>query len=109
MKKYTKEEFLKAAEIGEVSMIDAKHIVSLLDEARHILKVGFDCHKGTEINNERSLMTSNINKEKCPKCGAVEIDAMTPRTVYLCGSSDYDQRLNTFSQSEECKQNEKIY
>jgi hypothetical protein len=32
MRKYTKEEFLKAAEIGEVSMIDAKHIVSLLDE-----------------------------------------------------------------------------
>ena len=45
MKKYTKEEFLKAAEIGEVSMIDAKHTVSLLDEAKHILKVGFDCHK----------------------------------------------------------------
>lgn len=32
MKKYTKEEFLKAAELGEVSMIEAKHIVSLLDE-----------------------------------------------------------------------------
>jgi len=30
--KYTKEQFLKAAELGEVSMIDAKHIVSLLDE-----------------------------------------------------------------------------
>ena len=29
---YTKEQFLKAAELGEVSMIDAKHIVSLLDE-----------------------------------------------------------------------------
>ena len=37
MKKYTAQEFLKAAEIGEVSMIDAKHIVSLLDEARNIL------------------------------------------------------------------------
>jgi hypothetical protein len=34
MKKYTKEEFLKAAELGEVSMIDAKHIVSLLDEIK---------------------------------------------------------------------------
>lgn len=30
--KYTKEEFLKAAELGEVSMIDAKHICSRLDE-----------------------------------------------------------------------------
>jgi Zn finger protein HypA/HybF involved in hydrogenase expression len=44
MKKYTVEEILKAAEIGEVSMIDAKHVVSLLDEAKHILKVEFDCH-----------------------------------------------------------------
>jgi hypothetical protein len=34
MRKYTKEEFLKAAEIGEVSMIDAKYIVSLLDEIK---------------------------------------------------------------------------
>lgn len=45
MKKYTKGEFLKAAEIGEVSMIDARHTVSLLDKAKHILKVGFDCYK----------------------------------------------------------------
>ena len=34
MRKYTKEEFLKAAELGEVSMIDAKNIVSLLDEVK---------------------------------------------------------------------------
>lgn len=32
MKKYTKEQFLLAAQMGEVSMIDARHIVSLLDE-----------------------------------------------------------------------------
>jgi hypothetical protein len=32
--RYTKQEFLNAAEAGEVSMIDAKHIVSLLDEVR---------------------------------------------------------------------------
>ena len=45
MKKYTPEEFLKAAEIGEVSMTDAKHTVSLLEEARHTLKAGFDCRE----------------------------------------------------------------
>jgi len=33
MKKYTKEQILIASEIGEISMIDARHIVSLLDEA----------------------------------------------------------------------------
>ena len=45
MKKYTVDEILKAAEIGEVSMIDARHIVSLLDEAREELKGQFDCRK----------------------------------------------------------------
>ncbi len=35
--KYTVEEILKAAEIGEVSMIDAKHIVGLLREAKELL------------------------------------------------------------------------
>jgi len=32
---YTKQEFLDAAKLGEVSMIDAKHIVSLLDEVKN--------------------------------------------------------------------------
>ena len=32
--RYTKQEFLNAAKLGEVSMIDAKHIVSLLDEVK---------------------------------------------------------------------------
>lgn len=61
--------------------------------------------KGMKID-ERPLMTSNIPKEKCPKCGATETDTMTPRTTYECGSSDYDQRPGTFIQSEKCKQNE---
>ena len=36
--KYTKEEILFAGELGEVSMIDIRHVVSLLDEAREKLK-----------------------------------------------------------------------
>jgi hypothetical protein len=32
MNTYTKQQILKAAKLGEVSMIDARHIVSLLDE-----------------------------------------------------------------------------
>jgi hypothetical protein len=35
---YTKEEYLCAAELGEVSYHDAKHVVSLLDEAREFNK-----------------------------------------------------------------------
>jgi hypothetical protein len=33
--RYTKQEFLDAAKLGEVSMIDAKHIVSYLDEVKN--------------------------------------------------------------------------
>jgi len=40
---------------------------------------------------------------KCPECGAPEIDALSPRTIYQCGSSDYDQRPGTFSQSSMCQ------
>lgn len=56
-----------------------------------------------ELKNDRPLMTSNFDKERCPQCGLIEIDAMTPRTVYECGSSDYDQRPGTFKESENCK------
>jgi len=35
---YTKEEYLLAAELGEVSMIDAKHVCSLLDDAKAYFK-----------------------------------------------------------------------
>lgn len=36
-------------------------------------------------------------RERCPNCGAQEVAAATPSTVYACGSSDYDQRPGTFS------------
>mgnify|MGYP001571203325 CR=1 FL=1 len=39
----------------------------------------------------------------CPACGAREVEASTPRTVYACGSSDYDQRPGTFIASTDCK------
>jgi hypothetical protein len=32
---YTQQDFLNAAEVGQVSMIDAKYIVSLLDEVKN--------------------------------------------------------------------------
>ena len=57
-----------------------------------------------DIVNDRPLMTSNCEKEKCPKCGSIEIDSMTPWTTYECGSVDYDQRPGTFHQSSKCKE-----
>lgn len=55
----------------------------------------------------RPLMTTNNPPGKCPKCGATEVDSMTPRTTYFCGSSDYDQRPGTFKQSDDCLDAEK--
>ena len=55
------------------------------------------------MSKKEKIMTTNTEGDKCPNCSAVEVDAMTPRTVYACGSSDYDQRPNTFRQSEKCK------
>jgi len=40
--------------------------------------------------------------EKCPSCGANEVCERTPRTIYACGSSDYDQRPDTFKKSVRC-------
>jgi hypothetical protein len=40
--------------------------------------------------------------ERCPKCYAIEVTSNNPRTEYNCGSTDYDQRPNTFIQSDRC-------
>lgn len=47
--------------------------------------------------------TEAVNGTWCPECGSKEVDASTPRTVYDCGSSDYDQRPGTFQQDPRCK------
>jgi hypothetical protein len=41
---------------------------------------------------------------KCPKCGALEVESESPHTFYKCQSYDYDQRPETFFQSEYCKE-----
>ena len=54
------------------------------------------------MNNDKQAPKHDISCDKCKECGASEIPAMTPRTVYKCGSSDYDRRPGTFKQSENC-------
>jgi hypothetical protein len=51
----------------------------------------------------KNLTIPVVTASCCPKCGAPEVEAMTPRTKYKCGSSDYDQRPNTFKQTMRCK------
>jgi len=55
-----------------------------------------------EIVNDRPLMQTNEDCEKCPVCGSVEIPSNSPLTTYSCGSSDYDRRPKTFKQGEQC-------
>lgn len=50
-------------------------------------------------------MREPSREDRCPECGASEVEANTPRTVYGCGSSDYDQRPGSFTQSETCQKN----
>jgi hypothetical protein len=42
--------------------------------------------------------------DTCPVCGSSEVDEYSPRTLYACGSSDYDQRPGTFVRGDNCKQ-----
>ncbi len=51
------------------------------------------------------LMQKNIPGDKCPQCGAAEIPANTPKTIYACGSSDYDGRPGSFVPGKNCSKN----
>ena len=68
MRKYTKSQILKAFEIGEVSMIDGKHIVSLLDEAvREEIKdyvLSQDISKLTHAKMLKMLKAKSLKKAK---------------------------------------------
>jgi len=52
--------------------------------------------------NPDNMMAKNNPGDTCDQCGAPEVEAMTPRTVYACGSSDYDHRPGTFTRGENC-------
>ena len=38
----------------------------------------------------------------CQECGSEEIESLSPRTLYACGSSDYDQQPGTFHKGSKC-------
>ena len=40
--------------------------------------------------------------EVCPKCGQPEVEMASAYTFYRCGSSDYDQRPDSFQQAKKC-------
>jgi hypothetical protein len=52
---------------------------------------------------EGQAMAKNIPGDKCPACGAEEVESNTPNTTYACGSSDYDGRPGTFHPGDKCE------
>jgi hypothetical protein len=48
-------------------------------------------------------MQRNLPGDRCEVCGAAEVDSMSPRTKYACGSSDSDKRPGTFKQGDNCR------
>lgn len=57
---------------------------------------------GKEDGREEAQNAQEGAGDRCPRCGAEEVSALTPRTVYGCGSSDYDRRPGTFKQGASC-------
>ena len=80
--------------VQQAKEMEKQQIIDIVEKSRE-----------TGLTAEYLLLTygSKGSDGKCPNCGAMEVDAMSPRTIYECGSSDYDQRPNTFKQSEGCK------
>jgi hypothetical protein len=63
--------------------------------------------KVIEIPEETVFQNSEIivPYQLCPMCCAPEIEANNTRTVYECGSSDYDQRPGSFLITDKCINN----
>jgi NAD-dependent dihydropyrimidine dehydrogenase PreA subunit len=75
----------------------------MLDEIHDELKA-----KNDEITKTSKYEKSTENEpviidaDYCPSCGACEIPSMTPRTVFECGSSTYDNREGAFTRGDDC-------
>lgn len=78
--------------------VDGIQIRNRTQLIRWILSSWLDTMNAKEHNIEPKYL--------CPKCKATEVEALTPRTVYACGSSEYDNRPGTFKQSEHCREKE---
>ena len=56
----------------------------------------------TSKASSAGLSIDGLGGNFCPVCGGEEVDALTPFTVYACGSRDYDGRPGTFLRGAQC-------
>ena len=94
---------------GSIPGISNEALIAIVADRLHGFQEGsFSCSENGKalVCLDRALeflqeRTARILEESggsgaiCPSCGSPEIAAMTPRTVYSCGSSDYDGRPGT--------------
>lgn len=60
-----------------------------------------DCNPPEEAPVQNTMSVER-GSDTCPACGAYEVPCMDPRTVYACGSRDYDGRPGTFERGADC-------
>ena len=79
MEKYTKEDILLAGELGEISSIDVKHLISYLDEAKIINKHNIMKGKTFQMTEVHLKLLSELNVvwRDC-EYGAPAIDCKRP-------------------------------
>lgn len=67
MKKYTKQQIITAGKLGEISMIDIEHLISLLDEAVCLDKNNKDFFLNCVVCGDKYNNSKN-NSDTCNKC-----------------------------------------
>jgi len=83
MKLYTKENFLKAAEFCEVSMIDARYIISRIDEVTDPIELPSDEEIYIEAQNKKD------NIKKLPfDSASFQFGAMWLKDIIQGGNND---------------------
>lgn len=84
-------------------------IIDLIRKVRmkHMIMCALDkAAQKDGYKNFVDMMEKITSADRCPICNSLEVEVDNPRTLYECGSSDYDRTPNTFRQSVECMKRE---
>lgn len=80
--KYSKKEILKAGELGEINMIDVKHLVSLLDEAHLLLTKPTVPYPAKDFMDAYYMFYQSVLKDPDAKPKISPLDARDGKAIY---------------------------